>query len=139
MYHLAILQTKGDWLKKIIDGKKTIESRWYKNKRSPYKQIAKDDIVYFKESGKQVTIKSKVSQVLFFEDLDEDKIKSILEEYGELICLPVSYARELKGKNYCTLIFLENVEQIEPFSIDKTGYGMMSAWITLEDINQIRK
>jgi hypothetical protein len=27
---------------------------------------------------------------------------------------------------------------VEPFNIDKSGFGMMSAWISLDDVNKIK-
>jgi hypothetical protein len=39
------------------------------------------------------------------------------------------------------LIFLKNPQKIESFEIDKRGFrgfGMMSAWITVEDIDKIK-
>jgi len=29
-------------------------------------------------------------------------------------------------------------KKIEPFDIDKTGFGAMSAWISVENINEIK-
>jgi hypothetical protein len=37
------------------------------------------------------------------------------------------------------LIFLSNPVAVVPFDIDKTGFGNMAAWITVEDINKIKK
>ena len=139
MEHLAILAKKRKLLSKIISGDKTIESRWYKFKKTPYQNISVNDIVYFKESGDPVSAKAKVSKVLFFDKLDEDKIKEILKEYGERICVPMSYSEELIGKNFCTLVFIDEVQSVEPFNINKEGYGLMAAWITLDNINSIRK
>ena len=138
MDHLAILAKKRNLLPKIISGEKTIESRWYKFKKTPYNNISIGDTVYFKDSGEPANVKARVSEVLFFDNLDDDKINSILEEYGGKICIPLSYSSELTGKNFCTLIFLENIEKIEPFNIDKTGFGMMAAWVTVNDIKKIR-
>lgn len=137
MEHVAILSKSKKLLSKIIEGKKTIESRWYKFKKTPYNNINSDDIVYFKESGEPVTVKAKVEKVLFFEDLDSEKIKKIIEEYGEGICISISFAENLKDKKFCTLIFLKDVERIKPFNINKKGYGIMTAWITLNSIDKI--
>lgn len=139
MEHLAILTKKGKLLAKILSGEKTIESRWYKFKKTPYQNIFVNDIIYFKESGNPVTAKAKVSKVLFFDELNEKKIKNILKEYGERICVPMSYAEKLEGKNVCTLIFINEVQSVKQFDIDKTDYGLMTAWITVEDINSIKK
>ena len=39
----------------------------------------------------------------------------------------------------CMLVFLKNVEKIEPFEINKSGFGIMSAWISVESIPKIKK
>ncbi len=137
MDHLAIL-SKGKLLAKILSGEKTIESRWYRSRKAPYMGIAEGDSVYFKESGSPVTARAKVSKVLFFRDLDDNKIKGILHDYGRRICVPMSFASGLSGKKFCTLVFLGDVEAVGPFNIDKAGYGLMAAWITVDDISSIR-
>ena len=136
MEHLAIL--KKQWLGKILSGEKTIESRWYRHRKTPYNNIAKGDIVYLKESGKPVTAKAAVKNVLFFDNLDRNKIKEILQRYGKQIGVTESYADELTGKNYCSLIFLEDVQETEPFDVNKKGYGMMAAWISVESIDELK-
>ncbi len=138
MEHLAILSKQSKLLAKILSGEKSIESRWYKFKKTPYQNIAAGDIIYFKESGEAVTAKASVSKVLFFDSLNENKIRNIFQEYGRRLGVPASYAEKVKGKKFCSLIFLSNVEEVEPFQINKKGYGMMSAWITVDKIEKIR-
>lgn len=139
MEHLAILNRKLKLLPKILNGEKTIESRWYKFRKDPYKRILPNETIYFKNSGEPVTVKARVKDILFFDNLENAQIKNILEKYGKQIGVDISYADKLQGKIYCTLIFLRNVEEIEPFNIDKKGYGNMAAWITVESIEQIKK
>ena len=139
MEHLAILSKKLKLLDKIISGEKKIESRWYKFKKTPYQNISIEEFIYFKEAGDPVRFRARVDKVLFFENLNEDKIKEILSKYNHEICAPLSYAEEIKDKKFCTLIFIKEIEKIEPFNIDKKGFGLMSAWISLENIKQIKK
>ena len=136
--HLAILSKKLRLLSKIVSGEKTIESRWYKFPKTPYMSIAKDDVVYFKESGCPVAARGRVADVLFFAKLDKKIFDGIISRYGSQICIDSSYWKHVSDKRLCTLVFLKDVEQIEPFSIDKTGYGNMAAWITLDNINKIK-
>jgi|SRR3989344_5929949 len=138
MEHVAILSKQSKLLAKILSGEKTIESRWYKFKKTPYENIAVGDTIYFKESGEPVTARARVSKVLFFDGLDECKIKNILKEYGARIGVSMSYAEKVKDKNFCTLMFLEKVERIEPFEINKKGFGLMAAWITVDKIEKIK-
>ncbi len=140
MDHLAILSKSRKLLDKILSGEKTIESRWYATKRAPWNKIKKAETIYLKNSGEPVTAKATVSEVMQFE-LDKEKVKDILEKHGKEICITdiqTSYEKN-KDKRYCILISLKDAQKIEPFSIDKTGFGLMSAWITVDDIKEITK
>lgn len=127
---------------KILSGKKKIESRWYKSKHQPWDRIQTGDVVYFKDSGEPVAIKSEVIKVIQFSNLTPQKVKEILEKYGEDDGIEKSeipkFFEMFKSKKYGILIFLKNPERVEPFEINKTGFGIMSAWISVDDINQIK-
>lgn len=142
MDHLAIMRKSWGLLPKILNGEKTIESRWYKNKYAPWDKIQKGDTVYFKNSGEPVSIKAGVADVLQFSDLTPSKVGEILGEYGSRDGLSKEYLPKyldmFKNKNYCLLIFLKNSEKINCFDISKKGFGAMSAWITVENIESIK-
>ena len=87
MHHLAILDKKRKLLQKIISGEKSIESRWYKLKKTPYGVIKAGDTIYFKDSGEPVAVKASVEKVLFFSDITKEKYKDIIGKYAEKICL----------------------------------------------------
>ena len=128
---------------KILSGQKKIESRWYSGKYKPWDSIKKGETVYFKDSGESVKMKAEVGRVMQFADLTPKKVKEILDEYGrddgiEKEKIPEFFER-FKGKKYCILVSLKNPQVIKPFKIDKTGFGIMSAWITVDDITKIRK
>lgn len=135
---------KKSWglLPKILTGEKTIESRWYNNRYSPWNKIKKGDVVYFKDSGEPVTIKTEVNKVIQYQNLTPTRAKQILNEYGqkdglEIEDIPKFYKR-FKNKKYCILVFLKNPKPIKPFNIDKTGFGMMSAWLCIGNVNRIK-
>lgn len=139
MDHLAILDKKRNLLQKIISGDKTIESRWYQTKRTPWNNIKSGDTIYFKDAGELVTVKASVKDVLFFDDLDRVKVLKIIQKYGKAIGFnTLEYTEYFDGKKYCILMFLEDVKEIKPFDINKTGFGNACAWITLRDIKEIR-
>ncbi len=142
MEHLAIMRKSWGLLPKILSGEKVIESRWYKNKYSPWGRIQKGDLVYFKNSGEPVSVKAEVLDVLQFSNLTPGKVLEILNEYGAKDGINQSetgkYYEMFKDKNYCLLIFLKNFEKITPFEINKKGFGAMSAWISIESINNIK-
>lgn len=143
MEHLAIMRKSWGLTQKILNGQKKIESRWYSVKYRPWDAIEEGEIVYFKDSGEPVKLKAEVSKIVQFADLTPNRVKEILNKYGkddgiEKEKIPEFFER-FKGKKYCLLIFLKNPQKIKSFEIDKTGFGAMSAWITIEDISRIKK
>ena len=128
---------------KILTGEKKIESRWYLNRSRPWNDINGNDTVYFKDSGFPVKLRAKVDYVLQFDNLTPKKVSEILNRYGSDDGISKDkigeYYEKFKDKKYCMLIFLKDVESVKPFNIDKTGFGSMSAWMTVDDIAKIIK
>jgi len=127
---------------KILSGQKKIESRWYKRRYAPWDRIKSGEIIYFKDSGDPVTVKAEVDKVIQFSNLTPEKVKGILNKYGKANGLGIDkipeFFKMFKDKKYCMLIFLKNPQEIEPFEIDKSGFGVMSAWISITDVNKIK-
>lgn len=142
MDHIAIMQKSWGLTEKIVTGQKVIESRWYKVKYAPWGQISPGDTVYFKNSGEHVTIRAEVEKVLYFSDLMPEKVRAILEEYSQAIGIEESeipkYFEMFKHKRYCILIYLKHAQHIPPFEINKQGFGMMSSWISVESVSELR-
>lgn len=142
MDHVAIMRKSWGLLPKILAGEKIIESRWCKNKAVPWGRINPGETVYFKNSGEKVSVKATVEKVLKFENLEPNKIKDILNKYGVGIGIKIEDAEKyfelFKDKKYCLLIYLNNACEIEPFEINKTGFGAMAAWMCVENIKKIK-
>jgi ASC-1-like (ASCH) protein len=143
MEHIAIMKKSWGLTKKILSGEKKIESRWYMTKCAPWDRIKPGETIYFKDSGEPVTIKAEVERVLQFPDLDEVKVREILEQYGGVDGLGIKdipkFIERFKNKKYCLLVFIKNHEKIQPFDIEKKGFGNMAAWICIDDVKKIRK
>jgi ASC-1-like (ASCH) protein len=142
MHHIAIMKKSWGLTGKILSGKKKIESRWYKTKHSPWGKIEKGDFVYFKDSGELVSIKAEVKKVISFSNLNPKKVKEILNKYGKDDGIEKNEIKKFldlfKDKKYCLLIFLKNPKKIKPFEINKKGFGIMSAWITVNGVKKIK-
>lgn len=142
MDHLAVMKKSWGFTQKILDGKKTIESRWYKTKRAPWGRIKKEDTIYFKNSGEPVTIKAIVSSVVEFEELTPNKVKKMLNKYwGDLGISKnevSNFYKRFENKRYCILVFLNNPEKVTPFKINKKGFAAMASWICIEDIKRLK-
>jgi ASC-1-like (ASCH) protein len=142
MDHVAIMRPSWNLLPKILPGEKTIESRWYKNRSSPWGKIKSGDTIYFKDSGKPVTSKAQVAKVLEFQDLTTEKINQLRNKYQQEIGLKEEdlngYQDFFKGKKYGILIYLKSPQPVKPFEINKKGFGIGAAWISISDINSIK-
>ena len=142
MHHIAIMKKSWGFIEKILTGEKVIESRWYVSKVAPWGKVKKGDTVFFKNSGELITVKAEAEKVVQFEDMNPGKVNEILNKFGRDIGISSEKVEDffeiVKNKKYCILIFLKNPQKIEPFQINKKGFGMMSAWMVAEDVVEIK-
>ncbi len=124
--HLGIFSEP--FLTFMMDGRKTIESRFSKNKIAPFKQITKNDIVFIKKSSGNVIGYLTIKDVLFF-DLSITPIENIKEKYSKELCVDEKFWEAKRNSNYATLIIIDEVIKLEPFKINKKG---MQTWIVLK-------
>lgn len=115
------------YLSYMLNGKKTVESRFSKNRIIPYHQITKEDIVFVKKSGGFIMAYFTIKEVQFF-DLAEIPIEEIKAKYEKELCVSKSFWIRKKNSNYATLIRIDNIKRLKPFSITKRG---MQSWIRL--------
>lgn len=140
MDHVAIL--KDAPLEKILSGVKTIESRWLANKSAPWGRVAAGDTLFFKRSGGDVEARACVKDVRQYENVDERLACAIIKKHGTALAIDETSLGQWhnRAKTKCCLLFLDDVTHLEPFPIDKTGFGAMSAWLCLKDgIASVRK
>jgi len=141
--HIAIMKKSWGLVPKILDGTKTCESRWYKSKTVPWDRIQPGDNLYFKDSGEPITVKARVTKVLQYEIENSNHALEIMKKHGKtdlgLETIPEEIKDYTRNKNYAIFVFFDSVEKIKPFKIDKTGFGSQAAWLTIDNINKIKK
>lgn len=128
MTHIAIFRQP--FFDMVLDGEKTIESRWAMHKVAPYGKIKKGDKILLKETGKDVTATAVAGRVEFFQ-LTPSLVDEIEVKYGKEI--GTDKFEDWQGtrhKKYCTLIWLEKVEKIPPMKVKRSnGAG----WIVIDE------
>ncbi|MHC4423614.1 MAG: ASCH domain-containing protein [Planctomycetota bacterium] len=82
-YHLVIL--KKPYLEAILDGGKTVESRFTKTKRPYFGRVLPGDKLFLKESSGPVCATAKATAVKNFENLTPGKIIAIKQQYNHYI------------------------------------------------------
>lgn len=127
MQHIAILRQP--FFNMVLNGEKTIESRWSTHKVAPYGKVNVGDEILLKETGKDVTATAKVKDVKYYE-LTPKVVEEIRIIYGKQIGTDkFEDWKDILQKKYCTLIWLEDVKQISPIKVQRSnGAG----WIVIQ-------
>lgn len=112
----------------MLDGKKTIESRFSKKRIAPYNNITKDDIVFVKKSGGKIVAYFKIKEVRFY-DLESFPASNIRHEFNKYLCVDDEFWQKKKDSKYATLIFIKELVRLKPFSVQKKG---MNTWIKIK-------
>lgn len=127
MQHIAILRQP--FFDMVLNGIKTIESRWSMHKVAPYNKVSVGDEILLKQTGKEVTAKAIVKDVKYYE-LTPKLVEQIRIKYGKQI--GTDYFEDWKStlqKKYCSLIWLDKVTKINPQKVPRSnGAG----WIVIK-------
>lgn len=102
--HLAILNQP--FLDLILDGKKTIESRFTKVRCAPYGVVKEGDIILLKESGGPVLGEFTAGYVETFDGLNEKALVKLATKYGRRIYSEADqdFWQKRRDVRYATLI-----------------------------------
>ena len=115
--HLAIFVEP--FLEFVLDGSKTIESRFSSRRFSPYKRVTKGDILLLKRSSGPVVGLCRVSQVWNYE-LDPPTFRNIQEKFSQALCATeADFWKERESARYATLMKVEKPCEVSPFSVPK--------------------
>lgn len=134
-YHLAIL-TPG-WIDLILDGSKTIESRFTKVRCAPFGKVNEGDTVYLKESGGLVKGNLfTAAKVETFENLTDAQICDLFyKEYREQIFSSLSASMQRPPEKWLTAQHATLIHVSDPIAFDNPfAYRQKgrSAWLVLD-------
>jgi ASC-1-like (ASCH) protein len=123
--HLAVLVEP--YLSLILEGKKTVESRFSQSRQPPYERVAADDILILKRSSGPIQGICRVTDVWFYE-LDPNTWFEI-ERFAQALCMDESPFWENKRQaSYATLMRVSSVVSIPFLNIAKLD---PRGWVTL--------
>jgi hypothetical protein len=125
--HLAILREP--YLRFILEGKKTIESRFAKRACAPFEKISDGDVIVLKRAGGKVLGICLVEKVWFYR-MDQKALNFIQAKFGQQICpVDASFWEDRKHATVATLIAISCVTLVEPFTIPKRD---RRGWVVLQ-------
>lgn len=141
MDHVVYLDAKADELAKILLGRKTMIVRGAAGRKMPHGRVNPDDILYLIENDGRGLVKAraKTLSVLNSDKLTGNESISLIEKHQGRLQLTGAQARRWSGKRYLVLIEIGDVEEVDPFFIDRSGYGNMDDWLAVGDIENVKK
>ena len=127
-YHLVIL--KKPYLEAILDGRKPVESRFWKTRRYAFGRVLPGDILFLKQSSGPVCGVATVEAVKNFENLTPEKITAIKRRYNHLVGGNDEHWQQRADCKFGLLVWLKDVRVIEPVRIKKKDWR---AWVVLTE------
>lgn len=129
--HLAIFREP--YLRFVMEGKKTVETRFAKRACPPYRRVTDGDIVLLKRAASDIVGICTVEKVWFYQ-VDAKTISFIRKKFGPAIC-PVdsSFWDERQGASVATLMLVGNVTSVDGIEIRKRD---RRGWVVFEDDGQ---
>lgn len=126
--HLAILSEP--FLGALLDGRKTIESRFSSRRIAPWKAVKKGDIILVASRGSVVHGFVRVERVQYYE-LSEPVLQSLREKYSHEIAadLVTDFWESRSDKNYCTLVWISKYEKVSDVKFSKRD---RRGWVTFD-------
>lgn len=114
--HVAIFSEP--YLSYVLDGHKTIESRFSKNRCAPFGGISSGDIILIKEVAGPICGLALAKQVWFY-NLQLDSLDAIRDKFADRICGDAAFWEARRESTYVTLIALDEIAAIEPVKYNK--------------------
>jgi hypothetical protein len=126
--HLAILVEP--YLQFILDGKKTVESRFSTRKFAPYNRVDKGDVVLLKQSSGPIVGLCQVNYVWFYQ-LDPESWRTIREDFAVVLCAQdPDFWKAREAASFATLMRIQHVKSIEPIKFAKRD---RRGWVVLHE------
>lgn len=139
MDHVVYLDAKAKELANLLNGSKTMIIRGAAGRKLPYGRVFGGDILYFilNNGEGKVRASATVKSVLNSEKMTPDESTALVDAHQHALQLTAKQYKRWAGKRYLVLIEVEDVTELEPFSIDRSSYGNMDDWLPVEDIDSV--
>lgn len=124
--HLAVFVEP--FLQFLLEGRKTVESRFSIHRRAPYGCVNSGDLVLIKESGGPVVAVAEVSKVWYYQ-LDESAWDLIRSRFSRQLCVEDPEFWKSKASScFATLMQFARIDKLEPVSCSKKD---RRGWVVL--------
>jgi hypothetical protein len=124
--HLAVLVQP--YLQRILEGRKTVESRFSARRVLPYERIDPGDVLLLKRSGGPIVGLARVARAQFLR-VTPAVLEEVRARHAEALGVtdPAFWAARARA-SYATLLHLDHVRQVSPIAFTKRD---QRAWVIL--------
>lgn len=129
-FHLAVLVEP--YLAYILEGRKTIESRFSKNRVPPFGRVRVGDLVFLKRAAGPVVGVMCVERADFL--LLNEETWPQVRALSRPLCADSDFWLARADKHYATLLHVGAVRALRPFLVQKTD---RRAWVILRNSDQL--
>jgi hypothetical protein len=124
--HLAVFVEP--FLGYVLDGSKTVESRFSVNRCAPFGKVSQGDVVLLKKAGGPVVGIALVRTVWSYK-LDESSWGLIRERFAKVLrAQDPEFWERRRGASYATLMLIDHVLALEPVEWEKKD---RRGWVVL--------
>ena len=127
--HLAIMVEPYRSL--LLEGEKTMESRFSQKMIHPFHRVSKGDIIILKKSGGDIVGVFEAKDVHYFELKSEQDVEAIKNEYNQQICCPDEFWDSKMNSRYATLIDVGHLMKLAPIRV---SFPNRRSWISGEEV-----
>jgi len=127
--HIAILKPR--FLNMILDGAKTVESRFTKTDRPPFNQVTPGEAIHLKQSGGPFAAVAEAGRVWSKHATDERELRRVFDRFADRVGVDATYWPLVRGKPFVTMIELKVVQPCT--AAPRYKPRNMWAWYTLDD------
>jgi len=126
--HLAVFIEP--YLQYVLEGQKTVESRFSAVRCAPYGRVAPGDLILVKASGGPIVGVAEAGETWFYR-LDPHSWVTIRREFTEALCAqdPAFWERRSEA-SYATLIRIARIQAVHPIPWRKTD---RRGWVVLKE------
>lgn len=115
--HLAVFVEP--YLRYVLKGKKTVESRFSVNRCSPYGQVSPRDIIILKKSGGPVCGVCYVREVWFYQ-IEENSLHEIKSKFDRALCISnTTFWDQRRRARYATLMLIGGIREVKSIDVAK--------------------
>lgn len=121
------------FLEAILDGRKTVESRFGVHRCAPFDRVQAGDLILLKRSGGPVVGIAVAGEASYYE-LNAELLEDIRDRYAAQIFAEDDAFWEARAdKRFATLIEIDHVTKIETVSVEKRD---RRGWVTYQEGRQ---